>query len=86
MGVSRKGRINMAKEPIEATRQENIFGIFGQRDVIMWKLRNNEPLEEHDLRIIENALTMDCLRSEVLSQSLGGHENTFKLSTAMPRI
>ena len=52
----------------------------------MWKLKHNEPLEENELRNIENALTMDCLHREVLSQSLGGHDNTFRLSTAMPRI
>ena len=62
------------------------MNIFSCRDTIMWKIKHNEPLEENELRIVENALTMDCLRSEVLSQSLGGHENTFKLSTAMPRI
>lgn len=61
------------------------MNIFSFRDVIMRKLKDNEPLEENELRVIENALTMDCLRSEVLSQSLGGHENTFRLSTAMPR-
>ncbi len=62
------------------------MNVFSYRDVIMWKLKHNEPLEESELRNIENALTMNCLRNEVLSQSLGGHENTFRLSTAMPRI
>lgn len=62
------------------------MNIFSCRDTIMWKIKHNEPLEENELRIVENALTMDCLRSEILSQSLGAHENTFKLSTAMSRI
>ena len=62
------------------------MNIFSYRDVIMWKLKHNESLEESELRSIENALTMDCLRNEVLTQSLGGHENTFRLSTAMPKI
>ena len=71
------------KSSLKGDERMNIFSF---RDIIMWKLKHNEPLEENELRTIENALTMDCLRSEVLSQSLGGHENTFRLSTAMPRI
>ena len=63
----------------------NRFMFKDTRDELMRKLRNNEPLDEHDLRMIEIALTIDCLHAEVLAQSMGMTENTFDLSTAETR-
>lgn len=58
---------------------------FKFRDNIMNKIRNQIPLEQNELRTVENALTMDELFAEVLNQSLGlsVHGNTFNLSTSM---
>ena len=52
------------------------------RDRIMEKLKNNEPLDKDELRRIENALTIDFLHTEVLAQSMGMTKNVFELSTA----
>lgn len=59
---------------------------FKFRDNIMNKIRNQIPLELNELRIVENALTMDELFTEVLDESLGlDVGNTFNLSTSMGR-
>ena len=56
---------------------------FKFRDNIMNKIRNQIPLEQNELRTVENSLTMDELLNEVLDQSLGLSENTFNLSTSV---
>jgi hypothetical protein len=58
---------------------------FKFRDNIMNKIRNQIPLEQNELRTVENALTMDELFNEVLDESLGWsvHGNIFNLSTSM---